>query len=157
MEPLSVAVHACRKGGVTLGSRVLVCGAGPVGIMCLLTAKAFGASAVEVTDIDEEKLKVTWLRETSTLASQLKLALLVLSPSSQNQWELTAQYQSRKENTLTTWEGRFSMVTEPTSASSAAAPSRASVWPFLLPAPEEWSSWSGWVRWKSRYRSSGPA
>ena len=64
-----------------------------------------GASAVEVTDIDEEKLKVTWLRETSTLASQLKLALLVLSPSSQNQWELTAQYQSRKEKTLTTWEG----------------------------------------------------
>ena len=105
IEPLSVAVHACRRGGVTLGSRVLVCGAGPVGIMCLLTAKAFGASAVEVTDIDEEKLKVTWLRETSTLASQLKLALLVLSPSSQNQWELTAQYQSRKEKTLTTWEG----------------------------------------------------
>ena len=59
IEPLSVAVHACRKGGVTLGSRVLVCGAGPVGIMCLLTAKAFGASAVEVTDIDEEKLQVT--------------------------------------------------------------------------------------------------
>ena len=80
VEPLSVAVHACRRGGVTLGSRVLVCGAGPVGIMCLLTAKAFGASAVEVTDIDEEKLKVTsvtWLRETSTLASQLMLALLV--------------------------------------------------------------------------------
>ena len=60
MEPLSVAVHACNKGGVTLGSRVLVCGAGPVGILCLLTAKAFGASEVFVTDIDEKKLQVAY-------------------------------------------------------------------------------------------------
>ena len=61
MEPLSVAVHASVKGGVTLGSRVLVCGAGPVGILCLLTAKAFGASEVVVTDIDEKKLQVAFI------------------------------------------------------------------------------------------------
>lgn len=28
LEPLSVGVHACRRSGVTLGSKVLVCGAG---------------------------------------------------------------------------------------------------------------------------------
>ena len=28
LEPLSVGTHACRRAGVTLGSRVLVCGAG---------------------------------------------------------------------------------------------------------------------------------
>lgn len=28
LEPLSVAVHACRRAGVTIGKRVLICGAG---------------------------------------------------------------------------------------------------------------------------------
>ena len=28
LEPLSVAVHACQRGGVKMGSKVLVCGAG---------------------------------------------------------------------------------------------------------------------------------
>jgi len=28
LEPLSVGVHACKRGGVTLGSKVLICGAG---------------------------------------------------------------------------------------------------------------------------------
>ena len=28
LEPLSVGVHACKRGGVTLGSQVLICGAG---------------------------------------------------------------------------------------------------------------------------------
>ena len=39
----------------------MVCGAGPVGVMCLLTAKALGAAGVVVTDIDEGKLEVTLL------------------------------------------------------------------------------------------------
>ena len=28
LEPLSVGVHACNRAGVTLGSKVLICGAG---------------------------------------------------------------------------------------------------------------------------------
>ena len=31
LEPLSVGVHACKRAGVTIGSKVLICGAG----MCL--------------------------------------------------------------------------------------------------------------------------
>ena len=49
LEPLSVGVHACQRAGVRLGSRVLVCGAGPIGLVCMLTAKASGASEVIVT------------------------------------------------------------------------------------------------------------
>ena len=49
MEPLSVGVHACRRVGVELGSKVLVCGAGPIGLVCMLTAKACGASEVIIT------------------------------------------------------------------------------------------------------------
>lgn len=57
LEPLSVGVHACRRAGVTVGSKVLVCGAGPIGLVCLLTAKAMGASQVLVTDISANRLE----------------------------------------------------------------------------------------------------
>ena len=36
MEPLAVGVHACRRAGVSLGKRVLICGAGPIGNMFLM-------------------------------------------------------------------------------------------------------------------------
>lgn len=49
LEPLSVGVHACRRAGVTFGSSVLVCGAGPIGLVSLITAKAMGASQVCIT------------------------------------------------------------------------------------------------------------
>ncbi len=34
LEPLSVGIWACRKGRVTAGSRVLITGAGPIGLVC---------------------------------------------------------------------------------------------------------------------------
>lgn len=58
LEPLSVGVWACRKGGVTAGSRVLVTGAGPVGLVSLQTALAFGAAEVVVSDINPVRLEV---------------------------------------------------------------------------------------------------
>lgn len=56
LEPLSVAVHACRRAGISIGSKVLVCGAGPIGLVNLMTAKACGASKVAITDLDEGRL-----------------------------------------------------------------------------------------------------
>ncbi|KAJ8315827.1 hypothetical protein KUTeg_007977, partial [Tegillarca granosa] len=50
VEPLSVGLHGCRKAGVTLGSRVLITGSGPIGLCSMLCAKALGAAAVCVTD-----------------------------------------------------------------------------------------------------------
>ena len=58
MEPLAVGVHACRRAGVCIGKRVLICGAGPIGLVNLLTAKAMGASEVVITDIAENRLEV---------------------------------------------------------------------------------------------------
>ena len=46
LEPLSVGVHACKRAGVSLGHNVFICGAGPIGLVCLLTAKAMGAANV---------------------------------------------------------------------------------------------------------------
>lgn len=58
LEPLSVSVYGCERGGVRCGSRVLICGAGPVGILSMMVAKALGASSVCMTDIDEHRLQV---------------------------------------------------------------------------------------------------
>lgn len=58
LEPLAVGVHACQRAPIKLGQAVLVCGAGPVGLICMLSAKAFGASHVIVTDVLEHRLKI---------------------------------------------------------------------------------------------------
>lgn len=58
IEPMSVGIHACRRGGVTLGNSVLVCGAGPVGLLTLLVAKAMGAGQVVVTDLSASRLSI---------------------------------------------------------------------------------------------------
>ncbi len=50
VEPVSVAVHANRRGGVTAGSRVLITGAGPIGVLNAQVARAFGATEVIVSD-----------------------------------------------------------------------------------------------------------
>jgi L-iditol 2-dehydrogenase len=56
IEPLSVGVWAARKAGVAPDSRVLVTGAGPIGLMALQAARAFGASEVLVTDVKPHRL-----------------------------------------------------------------------------------------------------
>jgi len=58
LEPLSVGVHACQRAGVRIGKTVLICGAGPIGLVSLLTAKAMGASSVLITDISLSRLEV---------------------------------------------------------------------------------------------------
>jgi len=56
LEPLSVGLWACRKAGVTAGSRVLVTGAGPVGLMAAQSALALGAAEVSITDVNAHRL-----------------------------------------------------------------------------------------------------
>jgi len=56
LEPLSVGVWANQKAGTTAGSRVLITGAGPVGLVSLQTALAFGAVEVTVSDINPSRL-----------------------------------------------------------------------------------------------------
>ncbi|RUS80113.1 hypothetical protein EGW08_012112, partial [Elysia chlorotica] len=61
VEPLAVAVHACRRGGVKAGSLVLVCGAGKKLLVLALFATAAGggggaAAAEYIGDIDDDRL-----------------------------------------------------------------------------------------------------
>lgn len=56
LEPLSVGVWACRRGGLRPGRRVLVTGAGAIGLLSAATAAAHGAAEVVVADIDPARL-----------------------------------------------------------------------------------------------------
>jgi L-iditol 2-dehydrogenase len=56
LEPLSVGVWACAKAGVSTGTRVLVTGAGPVGLVAAQVARALGAGDVVVSDINTARL-----------------------------------------------------------------------------------------------------
>jgi L-iditol 2-dehydrogenase len=58
MEPLSVGVWACQKASVSAGDRVLVTGAGPIGLLAAQTARAFGATEIVVTDVNPHRLGV---------------------------------------------------------------------------------------------------
>lgn len=57
MEPLAVAIHAVRLADVKPGNRVIVFGAGTVGLFCAAVAREFGAAAVVSVDILERKLE----------------------------------------------------------------------------------------------------
>lgn len=51
-EPLSVGIASIRKAGVDGRSRVLIAGAGPIGIVLTQVARAYGATDIIVSDPD---------------------------------------------------------------------------------------------------------
>jgi len=61
IEPLSVAVWAARKAAIEPGDRVLVTGAGPVGLLCADVARARGGW-VTVSDTNPNRLAVATQR-----------------------------------------------------------------------------------------------
>ncbi len=58
LEPLSVGLWACQRTRLEPGDRVLVVGAGPVGILAAEAARALGAGAVAVVDVEPARLEI---------------------------------------------------------------------------------------------------
>ncbi|WP_413354687.1 L-idonate 5-dehydrogenase [Microbacterium sp. 1P06AB] len=56
-EPLAVAIHGAGRAGSLAGARVLVCGAGPIGLLAVVAAQEGGAASVEITDLLPEPLE----------------------------------------------------------------------------------------------------
>jgi L-iditol 2-dehydrogenase len=54
-EPLSVGIAAVRKAGLDGRSRVLIAGAGPIGIVVTQLARAYGATDILVSDPDKAR------------------------------------------------------------------------------------------------------
>ena len=56
VEPTAVAVQAIKEGEVLFGDTVAIFGAGPIGLLTTIAAKAAGASKIFVFDLSEERL-----------------------------------------------------------------------------------------------------
>ncbi|KAF2859353.1 putative xylitol dehydrogenase [Piedraia hortae CBS 480.64] len=57
MEPLAVGVHIVRQAAVVPGNRVVVFGCGPVGLLAMAVAKAYGATTVVAVDVNEKRVR----------------------------------------------------------------------------------------------------
>jgi L-idonate 5-dehydrogenase len=55
-EPLAVCLHAGRRAGPLLGRRVLITGAGPIGVLASLVARRAGAAEIVITDVADTPL-----------------------------------------------------------------------------------------------------
>lgn len=56
LEPLSVALAGIDRSELRLGDPLVICGAGPIGLVSLLAAHAAGAAPIVITDLDESRL-----------------------------------------------------------------------------------------------------
>lgn len=56
-EPLACVLHGAEEAGIKLGDTVAIIGAGPVGLLHLLTAKKLGAERIAICDLVEERLE----------------------------------------------------------------------------------------------------
>lgn len=57
-EPLSVGIHALRRGRTLPGTRLAILGAGPIGLVTLAAARAFGALSIAITDLKDFNLRM---------------------------------------------------------------------------------------------------
>jgi len=55
IEPLAVGLHAVRIAGLQAGQRVLITGAGPIGLAVLVWARALGARAVAMSEFSPQR------------------------------------------------------------------------------------------------------
>jgi len=56
VEPLAVGMNAAKKANIKLGDKVLILGAGAIGLVTLQAVKAAGAADITVTDLNELRL-----------------------------------------------------------------------------------------------------
>ncbi|KAH9297859.1 hypothetical protein KI387_029541 [Taxus chinensis] len=57
-EPLSVGVHGCRRASIGAETNILIVGACPIGLVTMLSARAFGAPRIIIADVDEQRLSM---------------------------------------------------------------------------------------------------
>lgn len=73
IEPTAVVVYAAERGGVKPGDSVLVTGAGPIGQLQMLAARAAGASRIFLSDTNDSRL---------AMARQILPDVITLNPKS---------------------------------------------------------------------------
>ena len=58
IEPLSVGLWACRKAQLQGADRLLITGAGPVGLLTMKVALELGATQITMTDVSPQRLEM---------------------------------------------------------------------------------------------------
>ncbi|HHY98979.1 MAG TPA: NAD(P)-dependent alcohol dehydrogenase, partial [Firmicutes bacterium] len=58
IEPLAVGIYASERAGIKPGLSAVILGAGPIGLVTLQAAKAYGAGPVAVLDISDFRLNM---------------------------------------------------------------------------------------------------
>ena len=58
VEPACVAYHGAKRGELKSEDKVLIIGAGPIGIFCMQSCKALGAKEVYIADMDAWRLNL---------------------------------------------------------------------------------------------------
>lgn len=81
LEPLSVGIHACRRANVGLGKKIVILGAGPIGLSSLISAKSMGAEEILITDLVPDRLD---------LAKELGASQTLVVPKEANEKDLVA-------------------------------------------------------------------
>ena len=56
-EPLAVCLHAIKQVDNIFGKKILIVGSGPIGTLCVLSARRAGAKEIVVTDISDTSLE----------------------------------------------------------------------------------------------------
>ena len=71
VEPVSVGIHACNRAALRAGATVAIVGAGPIGLITLLVARAYGAGTITVIDLEAIRLeKASELGATGTVKAE---------------------------------------------------------------------------------------
>ncbi|XP_053611829.1 sorbitol dehydrogenase-like [Plodia interpunctella] len=56
VQPVAIAIHACNRAGIKLGTDLVIFGAGPIGVLCAQAARAMGATKILITDVVQSRL-----------------------------------------------------------------------------------------------------
>ena len=131
IEPLSVGVHAARRANVDLGMRVLITGAGPIGMVSAIAARAKGACDIWMTDVIESRLELAQ-----------SMGIKTLNVMNRSQDELLGE--------IAYFKVLYKLYLKPNLASSMPLSSvpdvlNVSHWAFMPQNPARPLSWSAWV------------
>ena len=78
VEPFSVGLQACKRADIKPGSTVVIMGMGPVGLMAVVAAKAYGANII-VSDLEDNRLEAAKrLGATTAINIKMKTSLNAL-------------------------------------------------------------------------------
>lgn len=94
-EPLAVVLHAWHRGNLRSGSKILVLGAGAVGLLACAVASAFGCVEVIAADIEPAKLQFAqdrgWVTGTYTLPRGPRVSGKDALETAKENWEAMSQ------------------------------------------------------------------